>query len=182
MDLLKAIPKSVLWLLASHELARSNLLREAASRGIDTDRLIFAGRVTPSEHLARHTVADLFLDTLPYNAHTTASDALWMGLPLLTCVGKTFAGRVAGSLLNALAMPELITYSLQEYEAAALRIAQEPAYFADLRRRLALNLKGSGLFDMAEYTRNIERAFVQMLSTFLSGSFSEKSQDDVTNA
>src|SRR5690606_18452316 len=122
MRLLKAKPNSVLWLLECNRWAKANLCREAGLRGIDASRLIFAPRVPIAEHLARHTLADLCLDTLPYSAHTTASDALWMGLPIITCSGETFAGRVAGSLLMAANLPELITSSLVEYENLALRL------------------------------------------------------------
>ncbi len=121
MRLLTAIQGSVLWLLETNVLVKDNLRAEAVKRGVDPNRLIFAPRQPSPEHLARHRLADLFLDTLPYNAHTTASDALWAGLPVLTCSGDTFAGRVAGSLLHAVGLPELITFSLDAYEAMGLR-------------------------------------------------------------
>src|SRR5712691_10193123 len=139
MRLLRGVDGSVLWLFRSCIAAETNLRREAAGRGIDPARLVFADRVKLEEHLARHRLADLFLDTLPVNAHTTASDALWAGLPLLTCAGATFAGRVAGSLLCAIGLGELVTRSLEEYEALALRLAHEPEVLAQLRGRLAQN-------------------------------------------
>src|SRR5471030_3111665 len=125
MRILKKVEGSVLWLLEDSAAAAANLRREAASRGVGPDRLVFAGRMPLPEHLARHRCADLFLDTLPYNAHTTASDALWAGLPVLTSLGGTFAGRVAASLLHAIALPELITASLPDYEQLAVLLATD---------------------------------------------------------
>jgi len=123
MRLLKAIDNSVLWLLRDNIVAERNLRKEAVLRGIDPRRLVFAEILTQEEHLARQRLADLFLDTLPVNAHTTASNALWAGLPILTCCGQAFSGRVAASLLHAIGLAELVTHSLDEYEAAALRLA-----------------------------------------------------------
>ena len=139
MRLLKAVEGSVLWLFRDNRDAETNLRKEAAARGIDPTRLVFADRLPLDDHLARHRLADLFLDTLPYNAHTTASDALWAGLPVLTCRGKTFAGRVAASLLTAVGLPELLTDSLEEYEALALRLATDPLLRSGLRERLRKN-------------------------------------------
>jgi len=130
---------------------------------------VFARRLPPPEHLARHRVADLFLDTLPYNAHTTASDALWAGLPVLTCSGDTFAGRVAGSLLRAVELGELVTTSLDEYEALALRLAHEPEVLARLRTPIAQNRLTHPLFNTARFTRNIEAAYRQMWETWRAG-------------
>src|SRR6202035_1376257 len=110
--------------------------QEAAARGIDSGRLVFAPRAPAAEHLARHRMADLFVDTLPYNAHTTASDALWMGLPVLTCEGTSFAGRVAASLLYAVGLPELVTHCLEDYEALALKLATNPLHLQSIRREL----------------------------------------------
>ena len=118
MRLLHQVEGSVLWLLGDNEGAERNLRKEAQQRGIDPSRLVFAGRLPFDEHLARHRLADLFLDTLPYNARTTASDALWAGLPVLTCEGEAFAGRVAASLLHAVGLPELVTRNLEEYQSA----------------------------------------------------------------
>jgi protein O-GlcNAc transferase len=161
--LLKNVDSSVLWLKENDAVSSRNLRLEAERRGITPDRLVFAPRVAAIEdHLARQRQADLFLDTLPYNAHTTASDALWAGVPVLTCMGETFAGRVAGSLLRAVGLSELVTGSFQEYEALALRIAHDPAFHDSLKKELASNRKGFPLFDTARFTRNIESAFTQM--------------------
>src|SRR5262249_51576155 len=138
MRVLLAVPNSVLWLSQTRPVAMANLRREAERQGVAGDRLIFAPKLADNAvHLARHRVADLFLDTLPYNAHTTASDALWGGLPIVTCLGETFAGRVAGSLLKAIGLPELITTSLEEYEALVLNLARDPTLLASIRRKLS---------------------------------------------
>ncbi len=162
MRLLKRAPESVLWFFEDNPGAARNLRAEAQSRGIDAQRLIFAGRAEHEEHLARQSLADLFLDTLPYGAHTTASDALRAGLPLLTCTGAAFQGRVATSLLHAAGMPELITGRLEEYEAAALGFAQNPEKLRALRERLAENLQRAPLFDTVAYARHLEAAFAVM--------------------
>lgn len=169
MRLLSAVPDAALWLLDANGLVKENLRREAAARGADPGRLVFAPRMPSPEHLARHRLADLFLDTLPYNAHTTASDALWAGLPVLTCAGETFAGRVAGSLLHAAGMPELVTHSPAEYEALALRLAQNPAMLQGLRHKLLGNRLSFPLFDIAQYTRYLEAAFIRMWETWANG-------------
>ncbi|HKM70767.1 MAG TPA: tetratricopeptide repeat protein [Stellaceae bacterium] len=169
MRLLRGLPGSVLWLLDDNPWAKANLAREARTRGVPPGRLVFARRLPPPEHLARHRVADLFLDTLPYNAHTTASDALWAGLPVLTCSGDTFAGRVAGSLLRAVELGELVTTSLDEYEALALRLAHEPEVLARLRTPIAQNRLTHPLFNTARFTRNIEAAYRQMWETWRAG-------------
>src|SRR5262249_54540117 len=119
-------------------------------------------KISNDTHLARHCLADLFFDTLPYNAHTTASDALWAGLPVLTCLGSIFAGRVGASLLHAVGLPELVTPSLEEYEALALRLAREPELLASLRAKLAKNRLTFPLFDTQRFTRHIEAAFTTM--------------------
>ena len=162
MRLLGALPGSVLWLLEDNKDARRNLEQAAAARGIAPARLVFAERMSHWDHLARHRLADLFLDTLPYNAHTTASDALWAGLPLVTCLGTTFAGRVGASLLHAVGMPELVTRTLPQYEALALRLAREPAALKSIREKLAQNRLTQPLFDTARFTRNIETAYRRM--------------------
>ena len=169
MRLLIAIPGSVLWILEANDLVKDNLRREAIRRSVDPSRLVFAPRLASPEHLARHRLADLFLDTLPYNAHTTASDALWAGLPVLTCVGDTFAGRVAGSLLQAVGLPELITFSPAAYEAMALRLAWDPALLQSLRHKLLGNRLKAPLFDVAGYTRHFETALTQMWETWANG-------------
>jgi predicted O-linked N-acetylglucosamine transferase (SPINDLY family) len=169
MRLLRAVPGSVLWLLHDNRWARTNLGREAAARGVAPERIIFAPKLPNPDHLARHRLADLFLDTLPYNAHTTASDALWVGLPLVTCAGETFAGRVAGSLLRAIGLPELVTGSLEEYEALALRLARDGDLLAALRTRLAGSKWTHPLFDTERFARNIEAAYRQMWETWRAG-------------
>jgi predicted O-linked N-acetylglucosamine transferase (SPINDLY family) len=162
MRLLKGVENSVLWLLADNAAATNNLKREAAARGIDAGRLVFAPRCALPEHLARHRLADLFLDTLPYNAHTTASDALWTGLPVVTCKGTTFAGRVAASVLHAAAFPELVTESLEAYEALALRLARDPEALANLKSRLTGERATMKLFDATHFTRHLEAAYATM--------------------
>ncbi len=163
MRLLNATPDSVLWLSAANTTAQANLRREAERGGVAAQRLIFAPRMpNVADHLARQRQADLFLDTLPYNAHTTACDALWAGVPLLTCLGTTFVGRVAASLLKAVGLDELIAYSLDEYEALALKLAREPAYLASLRDKLARNRNDFPLFNTARTTRQIEAAYTMM--------------------
>ncbi len=162
MRLLTACPGSVFWLLGDLPDAMRNLRREAAARGVDPERIIFAPRVPVDEHLARHQLADLFLDTLPVNAHATASDALWAGLPVLTCTGNTFAGRVASSLLHAIGLSDLVTSSLAEYEKTALALARDPQRLGALRDRLMRNRQSEPLFDTARYTRGLERAYVRI--------------------
>jgi predicted O-linked N-acetylglucosamine transferase (SPINDLY family) len=152
----------VLWLLEDNAIAATNVRREAQARGVAPERLVFAPRAKPDQHLARHRLTDLFLDTLPYNAHTTASDALWMGLPLVTCPGSTFPGRVAASLLHAIGMPELVTASLADYEALALKLAREPAALAAIRTKLAANRDTHPMFDTARFARYLESAYVTM--------------------
>jgi protein O-GlcNAc transferase len=149
-------------LLATDAAVEENLRREMVARGVEPQRLIFAPGLVIENHLARHQYADLFLDTLPVNAHTTASDALWAGLPVLTCAGETFAGRVAGSLLRAIGLPELITTSLADYESLALELAGNPQKLAALRDKLARNRLTTPLFDIARLTRNLETAYTQM--------------------
>jgi protein O-GlcNAc transferase len=162
MQLLLAIPGSVLWLLGDNEAAVRNLRNAAANRGVEPSRLVFAARTDSADHLARHHLADLFLDTLPYNAHTTASDALWAGLPVLTCRGNAFAGRVGASLLNAVGLPELITTSSEEYAARALELARDPAQLSALRARLAINRRTQPLFDTTRFCRHLEAAYSGM--------------------
>lgn len=169
MRLLKAKSNSVLWLLECNPWAKENLCREARLRDIDASRLIFAPRVSIADHLARHTLSDLFLDTLPYNAHTTCSDALWMGLPVITCMGDSFAGRVAGSLLKAANLPELITYSLEEYELGALQLANNPNELAAIRHKLAQNKEALPLFDTRRFAQHLEQAYQIMRQTHLTG-------------
>lgn len=169
MRLLAGVPGSVLWLLSPHEFPKPHLKREARSRGIDPERIVFADALPQDQHLARLPLADLFLDTLPVNAHTTASDALWMGLPLVTCAGEAFVGRVAASLLAATGLRELITDDLRDYESLALSLAQDPARLAAIRARLKDARSSAPLFDTARMARHIEDAFEMMARRALAG-------------
>jgi predicted O-linked N-acetylglucosamine transferase (SPINDLY family) len=162
MSLLRQLPGSVLWMLEDNEDAPRNLRRQAEREGIDPQRLVFAPRVGLKQHLARQALADLFLDTLPCNAHTTASDALHAGLPVLTCTGHTFSGRVAGSLLQAIGLPELVTPDLAAYEARALALASDRLAMGSLRERLQARRARGPLFDSASLCRQLETAYAQM--------------------
>jgi predicted O-linked N-acetylglucosamine transferase (SPINDLY family) len=163
MRLLAEVPGSVLWLKQPSADTRAHLEKEAVARGIAPERLVFAGDAPLEIHLARHRLADLFLDTLPYNAHATAADALWAGLPLVTCTGDAFAGRVAASLLAAVGLPELVTENLGDYEALALALARDPVRLAALKEKMARNLTTAPLFDADRFRRNIEDAYVRMM-------------------
>ena len=162
MGMLKQVPGSVLWLLADLALAQGNLRAEAQKLGVDPARLIFAQRMAYADHLARLRLADLFLDSLPYNAGTNASDALWAGLPVLTCCGDAFAARMAGSLLRAVGLPDLITYDLQAYAALGTALALDQTRMGELKARLARNRLRHALFDTARFTRHLESAYAQM--------------------
>lgn len=171
MRLLRAVDRSVLWLSGGNPVAAQNMRREAEARGISAERLVFAPRMERlADHLARYRQADLFLDTFYYNAHTTASDALWAGLPVLTCLGETFAARVAASLLKAIGLPELITHSHAEYEKLAREFAAQPEQLAALRRKLALNRITHALFDTVRFARHLEAAYRMMYERSQSGS------------
>jgi len=163
MRCLDRVPGSVLWMVGDSEVIEKNLRHEASLRGIAPARLIFSPRTRYAEHLARQPLADLFLDTLPYNAGATASDALWGGLPVLTCQGKSFAGRMCGSLLQAVGLPELVVGSLVEYEAMAIKLATEPALLRVLRKRLVDNRDSSLLFDSERFCRSLEQAYQAMM-------------------
>jgi protein O-GlcNAc transferase len=170
MKLLRQVDNSVLWLSNMNETAIRNLRREARNRGVDSSRLVFAQRVPRNEdHLARLKLADLFLDTLPYNAHTTASDALWAGVPVLTCLGETFAGRVAASLLSAVGLPELITTTPEAYEQIAIDLAARPEELAVIKRKLAENRLTTPLFDTKLFTKHIEVAYTAMYERYQAG-------------
>ena len=169
MRVLNQVPGSVLWLLGGNEDATANLRREAAALGVAPERLVFAARAAPADHLARHRLASLFLDTLPFNAHTTASDALWAGLPVLTCEGTTFAGRVAASLVRAVGLPELVAHSPTEYEALAVRLATHADELAGFAARLAANRATAPLFDTDRYRRHLEAAYLTMWERHLLG-------------
>jgi predicted O-linked N-acetylglucosamine transferase (SPINDLY family) len=169
IGLLRDVPGSVLWLLDADPQASENLRREAEARGISPERLVFAPRVNSADHLARHRLADLFLDTLHCNAHTTASDALWAGLPVLTCLGSTFAGRVAASLLHAIDLSDLVATSLEDYRALALKLAREPAFLRSVKTRLVQNRGTAALFDTRRFARTIEAAYSAMWERYRAG-------------
>ncbi len=170
MNILKQIPESVLWLLEDNQLASQNLLKEAKCRNVSSDRIIFAPRINYQDHLSRLRLADLFLDTYPYNAHTTCSDALWVGLPVLTCQGNSFASRVAASLLLAVNISELITHNLDDYEKKAVEVATIPEKIKTLRDQLILVKPKSPLFDTSEYTKKLELSYKKMIELALNNS------------
>lgn len=163
MRILSRVPGSALWLLAANPYATENLAQQAELRGVSRDRLAFAPRMHRAEHLARHKLADLFLDTLPYNAHTSAADALWCGLPLVTCPGNTFVGRVASSLLHAVGLPDLVAGNLTEYEELAVKLATTPELLHEVRSRLQRNRLTHPLFDTDRFRRHVEAAYITML-------------------
>lgn len=169
MRILAQVEGACLWLLADHGAVQLNLRREAERAGVDPARLVFGGRLPMDEYLGRYRQADLFLDTQPYNAGTTASDALYAGLPVLTRCGGAFAGRMAASLLLALGLPELVAASQDEYEATAVRLAREPAALGDLRARLARQRTSGHVFDMRRYARHLEAAYREMARRAASG-------------
>ena len=169
MRILHAVEDSVLWLLDHHPLATQNLKKEAQARGIEPHRLVFGPRMPLADHLARHKLADLFIDTLPYNAHTTTSDALWAGLPVLSCMGKSFAARVAGSLLLAMDLPELITNTQADFESKAIEYAKDPVALQKIKLKLLENLPISPLFNAKLFTRHIEQAYRVMYARQQSG-------------
>ncbi|TRW97084.1 tetratricopeptide repeat protein [Candidatus Methylobacter oryzae] len=162
MRILSRVPGSVLWLVSDHQSVRSSLAAHAQRLGVDPERLLFAERVSPAAYLARYQAADLFLDTMPFNAGTTASDALWAGLPLLTCAGNTFSSRMAGSLLMAVDLPELITYSLQEYEDKAVSLTEQPEKIAAMKQQLQENRLSCSLFDSPQFVRDLENIFKEI--------------------
>jgi predicted O-linked N-acetylglucosamine transferase (SPINDLY family) len=169
MRLLKAVPESVLWLFQPNRLTAENLRREAQARHVGPERLVFAHSLDLPDHIARQQLADLFLDTLPYNAHATGSASLWAGVPVLTCMGETFPGRVGASLLRAVGLPELVTQNLAQYEALGLRLATEPGLLASTRGRLASNRKTWPLFDSERFCRHLEMAYARMWEIFTRG-------------
>jgi len=162
MRVLREVPRSILWLFAEHPNAQANLRKEAQARGIDPQRLVFAPVVPYPEHLARLSLADVCLDTLPFNAGTTASDSLWAGVPVVTRSGEAFAARMAGSLLHAIGMPELITNTPEEYVALAVRLGGEPEFLATTKATLAANRATKPLFDTERFRRHIEAAYLAM--------------------
>jgi len=169
MRLLAATPESVLWVLETNQAVPENLKREALERGVAPERIVCAPVVKLADHLSRVRLADLFLDTLPHNAHTTASDSLWCGVPVITCLGTTFAGRAAASLLNAVSLGDLVTQTLDEYEALALRLANDPERLQALKARLGANRDSAALFDTPGYTRLLEAAYSAMWERHLRG-------------
>ena len=169
MRLLNKIEGSVLWLFKANEWSESNLRNEAGKRGVDADRLVFADKLPLEEHLGRLRLADLFLDTFNFNAHTTASDALWAGIPVVTKIGKSFAARVAGSLLNAIELPELITTTEKEYEALALSLATDPNKLTKIKKKLSEKKNSTSLFNTETYTKNLEQAYMQAYQRYANG-------------
>jgi predicted O-linked N-acetylglucosamine transferase (SPINDLY family) len=165
MRVLQQVPGSVLWLLADNQWAQANMEAEARAHGVDPARLVFAPRVAPPDYLARFGVADLFLDTWPYNAGTTASDVLWMGTPLLTCSGRTFVSRMAGSLLHAVGLPDLVTDTPAEYERLAVLLGRQPARVASYRRYLAEHRMASPLFDVPGLVKDLEAQLEGLVSS-----------------
>jgi predicted O-linked N-acetylglucosamine transferase (SPINDLY family) len=180
MRLLQQVPGSVLWLLEPGKPAEANLRKEAVAAGLDSQRLVLAPKRPIAEHMNRLQCADLFLDTLPYNAHTTASDALWAGVPVVTCPGQAFQARVAASLLRAIGLPELVATSLADYEAIALRIANNPPAHHALRDKLRRNVPTTALFDTARFTKGLETAYETMWRRWCQGL--EPERIDVTDA
>ncbi len=164
MRILQRTPNSVLWLLSDNPWAQENIRKEAAARGVDGSRLLFADRVSPENYLARYACADLFLDTFPFNAGTTANDALWVGLPILTLCGRAFAARMAGALLTAAGLPELITYTLQDYEDKAVALATDAGACARLREQLRGVRESGALFDTARFARNLEKRLKDLVA------------------
>ena len=162
MRILAQVPGSVLFLLGDGGPLESNLRREAHARSVDPQRIVFGGRLPAPQYLARYRVADLFLDTLPYNAGTTASDALWAGLPVLTCRGEAFAGRIGASLLRAVGLAQLIASTPEEYERLAIELASDPRALTALRARLAGDLRARPLFDTPAFARHLEAAYAAM--------------------
>ena len=169
MRILRRVTGSVLWLVEESETASNNLRRTAERAGVNAARLIFSPRVPTPEHLARHRLADLFIDTLPCNAHTTASDSLWAGLPVLTCAGGSFPARVAASLLNAIELPELVTTTLAEYEDLAVELAGNPSRLTELTDRLRRNRLTTPLFDTAAFAVHLEAAYIRMYERYIEG-------------
>jgi predicted O-linked N-acetylglucosamine transferase (SPINDLY family) len=165
--ILLTVKNSVIWISENNEYFRSNIVAEFESRGIDHDRIIFAQRVEMmADHLSRYALADLFLDTHPYNAHTTALDSLKAGVPVLTLMGQSFASRVAASLLNAIGLPELITNTQEEYEALAIDLAMNPQKLTDIKLKLAKNRLTAPLFDTPLFTKNLEAAYIKMIEQY----------------
>src|SRR5260370_10872664 len=169
MQLLRSVEHGVLWLFARHEIVKDNLRREATLRGIDPSRVVFMEELPHDEYLARHALADLFLDTVPYNAHATGSNALSTGLPLLTCRGNTLAGRVGTSLLHAAGLPELVTDNLEDYESLARKLATDRELLQAIRRKLHENRGTFPLFDTDRFRRHLEAAYLKIWDIYQRG-------------
>jgi predicted O-linked N-acetylglucosamine transferase (SPINDLY family) len=167
--LLNKVENSVLWLRQSNQFSHRNMKNEAQKRNVDPSRLVFADIIPMSEHLARHSLANLFLDTFNFNAHTTATDALWAGLPVVTKVGLGFAARVAGSLLNAVGLPELITETEKDYEALILELATNPKKLSEVKEKLANNRLTQPLFNTELYTKHLENGYQQAYQNYFDG-------------
>ena len=169
MRLLRNVEDSVLWIRKSNKWSVGNFYKEAKKRGIDASRLVFADKVSMDEHLARHKLADLFLDTFAFNAHTTATEALWAGLPVVTKLGEGFAARVAGSLLSAIGLPELITESEEAYERLALELATNPEKLSSIKQKLAINRLSKPLFNTELYTKHLEDGYQRAYQRYFEG-------------
>ena len=169
MRLLTKVENSVLWLRQSNQFSIINIKNEAQRRNVDPSRLVFADKIPMDEHLARQRFADLFIDTFVFNAHTTAAEALWAGLPVVTKIGSGFAARVAGSLLNAVGLPELITETEEDYEALILKLATNPTKLAEIKEKLATNRLTQPLFDTDLYTRHLENGYQQAYQNYFDG-------------
>ena len=169
MRLLRNVEDSVLWIRKSNKWSVGNFYKEAKKRGIDASRLVFADKVPMDEHLARHKLADLFLDTFAFNAHTTATEALWAGLPVVTKLGEGFAARVAGSLLSAIGLPELITNNETEYEKLALELATNPEKLSSIKQKLAINRLSKPLFNTELYTKHLEDGYQRAYQRYFEG-------------
>ena len=174
-NILTQIPKSVLWLLSDNENSKKNLKREFEKKNIDPKRIIFCEKAPISEHLSRIKHADLFLDTFPYNAHTTCSDSIWAGLPLLTLEGESFQSRVASSLLKTSSLNELIVKSESEYVEKAVHIARNKAYLNELKKKLIIGREKNSLFDNVSFTKNVEKAYIKVLEKY----FNKKKPEDI---
>lgn len=169
MGILNSVEDSVLWLWIVQKKAADNLRKRAEGHRVDPTRIVFATTLAVEDHLNRLRLADIFLDTLPYNAHTTASDALRMGVPVVTCAGESFAARVASSLLTAVGAPELITTNLEDYKALAADLGRDPRRLSDLKEKLRLNGETNSLFDGNDFARKLERAYLGMYDRHQAG-------------
>jgi predicted O-linked N-acetylglucosamine transferase (SPINDLY family) len=174
MRILKRVNGSVLFVYAENQVAQRNLTREANRLGVEARQIVFGERVGLAEYLARFRTMDLFLDTLPYNAGTTASDALWAGLPVLTCCGQTFAGRIASSLLTTIDLPELIVATMAEYEELAVRLAANSGQLEQIKQKLSQNRLNAPLFNPALFTKHLESAFTQIFERHHAGLFPDR--------